>query len=109
MPSKDSSNITSFKGSTEIKTNMKFILQHGASSNWAFYTNRRDYMDYMNSLIPLMVIIPITCALFLNLLHERDRTIKVLSVIVHFNNSPTFANYGTHYFGGYAPLIRMEP
>lgn len=65
-------------------------------------------MDYMNSLIPLMVIIPITCALFLNLLHERDRTIKVLSVIIALALPivPLFANYGTHYFGGYAPLIQ---
>jgi len=39
MPSKDSSKITSFKGSTEIKTNMKFMCNTQNSCNWAFIQN----------------------------------------------------------------------
>ncbi len=64
----------------------------------------------MNLLIPLMVIIPITCALFLNLLHERTRTVKVISILAALALPlvPIIANYGTHYFGGYEPLV-MNP
>lgn len=62
----------------------------------------------MNFLIPLMVIIPITCALFLNLLHEKSRTVKVISIIVALALPivPLIANYGIQYFGGYPPLIQ---
>ena len=60
----------------------------------------------MNLLIPLMVIIPITCALFLNLLHKKDRTIKTIAILgaLILPALPILANYGLHYFGGYAPL-----
>ncbi len=59
-------------------------------------------------LIPLMVIVPITCALFLNLLHERSRTVKVISVVAALALPliPLLANYGLQYFGGYVPLIQ---
>lgn len=62
----------------------------------------------MNLLIPLMVIIPITCALFLNLLHERSRTVKAISIIVALALPivPLIANYGIQYFGGYPPLAQ---
>ena len=61
----------------------------------------------MNALIPLMVIVPILCALFLNLLHKKDRTIKVIAIILALvlPALPILANYGLHYFGGYTPLI----
>lgn len=61
----------------------------------------------MNLLIPLMVIVPILCALFLNLLHKKDRTIKTIAIILALilPALPILANYGLHYFGGYAPLI----
>ncbi len=61
----------------------------------------------MNPLIPLMVIIPIACALLLNLFHTKDRTVKVLAIIIALVLPiiPLFTNYGLHYFGGYAPLI----
>lgn len=61
----------------------------------------------MNLLIPLMVIVPILCALFLNLLHKKDRTIKVVTILLALTLPalPILANYGLHYFGGYAPLV----
>jgi len=73
-----------------------------------FWSNGGGRMNLPNLLIPLMVIIPITCALFLNLLHERTRTVKIISIVVAFALPiiPLFANYGTQYFGGYAPLIQ---
>lgn len=61
----------------------------------------------MNPLIPIMVILPITCALLLNLLHKKDLTVKVLAIMVGISLPiiPLMANYGMHYFGGYSPLI----
>jgi energy-converting hydrogenase B subunit F len=61
----------------------------------------------LNLLIPLMVIVPILCALFLNLLHKKDRTIKVVTILLALTLPalPILANYGLHYFGGYAPLV----
>jgi len=61
----------------------------------------------VNLLIPLMVIVPILCALFLNLLHKKDRTIKTIAIVLALllPALPILANYGLHYFGGYAPLI----
>jgi len=61
----------------------------------------------MNPLIPLMVIIPIACALLLNLLHKNDRTVKVIAIIIALVLPiiPLITNYGPHYFGGYAPLV----
>jgi len=60
----------------------------------------------MNPLIPVMVVLPILCALLLNLLHGRDRTVKALAVAVAILLPviPLLAGYGAHYFGGYAPL-----
>ena len=54
-----------------------------------------------------MVIVPILCALFLNLLHKKDRTIKVVTVRLALTLPalPLLANYGLHYFGGYVPLV----
>ncbi len=65
-------------------------------------------MNLPNLLIPLMVIIPITCALFLNLLHERTRTVKAISIVVALALPiiPLLANYGIQYFGGYPPLAQ---
>lgn len=60
----------------------------------------------MNPLIPIMVILPIACALLLNLLHKKERTVKTLTIIVALALPiiPLIASYGLHYFGGYAPL-----
>ncbi|MBI5679741.1 MAG: energy conserving hydrogenase EhbF [Methanobacterium sp.] len=61
----------------------------------------------MNPLIPLMVIIPIACALLLNMLHKKDRTVKVLGILIALALPiiPLITSYGLHYFGGYAPLV----
>jgi energy-converting hydrogenase B subunit F len=60
----------------------------------------------MDSLMPLMVILPIASALFLNLLHDKDRTIKILAIVTALVLPiiPLLTGYGSHYFGGYAPL-----
>ena len=60
----------------------------------------------MDSLMPLMVILPIASALFLNLLHDKDRTIKILAIVtaIVLPIIPLLTGYGSHYFGGYAPL-----
>jgi energy-converting hydrogenase B subunit F len=62
----------------------------------------------LDLLIPLMVIVPIICALFLNLLHKKDRTIKAIAIVLALTLPllPLLANYGIHYFGGYAPLTQ---
>jgi energy-converting hydrogenase B subunit F len=61
----------------------------------------------MNEFIPLMVIIPIVCAILLNLLHGFNKTIKYLSFIVAILIPliPLLANFGLHIFGGHVPLI----
>ncbi len=61
-----------------------------------------------NPLIALMVIVPLTCALFLNLLHKKDRTVKTIAILgaLCLPAIPLLINYGMHYFGGYAPLIQ---
>lgn len=61
----------------------------------------------MNPLIPIMVILPICCALLLNLFHNKDKTVKILAIVVGviLPIIPLVANYGVHYFGGYPPLI----
>ncbi len=73
-----------------------------------FWINGGIKMNLPNLLIPLMVIIPITCALFLNLLHERTRTVKAISIVVALALPiiPLLANYGIQYFGGYPPLAQ---
>ena len=72
------------------------------------WSNGGKRMNLPNLLIPLMVIIPITCALFLNLLHEKSRTVKVISIVVAIAIPiiPLLANYGVQFFGGYPPLIQ---
>ncbi|HNR26684.1 MAG TPA: proton-conducting transporter membrane subunit, partial [Methanobacteriaceae archaeon] len=62
----------------------------------------------MNPLIALMIIVPIICALFLNLLHKKDRTIKAIAIVMAITLPllPLLANYGLHYFGGYEPLYQ---
>ncbi len=62
----------------------------------------------MDPLIPVMVILPIASALFLNFLHKNDRTIKILAIITALI-LPILAlitPYGLHYFSGYAPLAQ---
>lgn len=60
----------------------------------------------MDVLIPLMVILPIASALFLNFLHKNDRTIKILAIVTALVLPiiPLLTPFGAHYFGGYAPL-----
>lgn len=60
----------------------------------------------MNELIALMVILPIASALFLNLFHHKDRTIKILAIVTALVLPiiPLVAHYGPHFFGGYVPL-----
>lgn len=60
----------------------------------------------MNPLIPMMVILPIACALLLNLLHKKDRTVKIIAILTALILPiiPLLTSYGLHYFGGYAPL-----
>lgn len=62
----------------------------------------------MDVFIPLMVILPITSALFLNFIHKNDRTIKILAFITALVLPiiPLITSYGSHYFGGYAPLTQ---
>ncbi|HML04282.1 MAG TPA: energy conserving hydrogenase EhbF [Methanobacterium sp.] len=62
----------------------------------------------MNPLIALMVIIPIACALLLNLLHKKDRTVKILAIVVAISLPiiPLFTSYGLHYFGAYSTLAQ---
>ncbi len=60
----------------------------------------------MNPLIPIMVILPIACALLLNLLHGKDRTVKTIAIIVALAIPiiPLVTSYGLHYFGGHSPI-----
>lgn len=62
----------------------------------------------MNPLIALMVIIPIACALLLNLLHKKDRTVKILAIVIAvvLPIIPLLTNYGLHYFGAYSTLAQ---
>lgn len=64
-------------------------------------------LEISNLLIPLMVILPIICALLLNLFNEKDKLVKIISVIVAFCLPliPLLSNYGLHFFGGHVPLI----
>jgi energy-converting hydrogenase B subunit F len=62
----------------------------------------------MNVLIAVMVILPIASALFLNLLHKKDRTIKIIAIItaIVLPIIPLLTPYGSHFFGGYVPLAQ---
>jgi len=62
----------------------------------------------LDLLIPLMIMVPLICALFLNLLHKKDRTIKTIAIVVALTLPllPLLASYGVHYFGGYEPLTQ---
>lgn len=61
----------------------------------------------MDNLIPLMVVIPIACALIVNLLHKRDKAVIGFSIAlaIILPLIPLLANYGLHFFGGHVPLI----
>jgi energy-converting hydrogenase B subunit F len=60
-----------------------------------------------NVLIAVMVALPIASALFLNLLHKNDRTIKIIAIVTALVLPiiPLLTPYGSHYFGGYMPLV----
>lgn len=60
----------------------------------------------MDPLIPVMVILPIACALLLNLFHTKERTVKVIAIVVAIALPiiPLITNYGLHYIGGYSTL-----
>ncbi len=62
----------------------------------------------MDQLIAVMVILPILSALFLNLLHKKDRTVKILAIITALILPiiPLITPYGLHFFGGYVPLAQ---
>ena len=56
--------------------------------------------------IPLMVVIPIICAVLVNLLHEHSGVTKIFGYIgaICLPIVPILAVYGNHFFGGYQPL-----
>ena len=61
----------------------------------------------MNYLIPLMVIIPILCALIVNVIGEKNRTTRLLSILVGIA-IPVIALVavpGVQYFGGHNPSL----
>ena len=61
----------------------------------------------MNELIPLMVIIPVICALLISVFSKFNKTTKILAFVVAICLPliPLLSNYGLHYFGGYAPIM----
>ena len=61
----------------------------------------------MNELIPLMVIVPLMCALLLSAFSKFNRTIKVIAFVVAICLPiiPLLSNYGLHFFGGYEPIL----
>ncbi len=61
----------------------------------------------MNEWIPLMVVIPMICALLVSAFSKWNRTVKILAFIVAICIPiiPLIAGYGIHYFGGYAPIV----
>lgn len=62
----------------------------------------------MNSvLIPLMVALPLAAAVALNLLHGRDRLVKIFAVFAAlvFLALPLLTSYGLHYFGGHEQTL----
>lgn len=60
----------------------------------------------MNEWIPLMVVIPLICALLVSSFSKFNRTIKVIACVVAIALPiiPFLANYGLHFFGGYGLL-----
>jgi len=62
----------------------------------------------MNPLIALMVVIPIACALILNLFHTKERTVKIIAIVVALALPiiPLVTSYGLHYFGAYSTLAQ---
>lgn len=60
----------------------------------------------MNELIPLIVIIPLICALLLNLLHGKNRISRIMALIVAIIIPiiALVASNGLHFFGGHTPL-----
>ena len=61
----------------------------------------------MNYLIPLMVIIPILAALIVNIIGGKNRTTKVISILVAVALPliAILASAGTQYFGGHSPAL----
>lgn len=61
----------------------------------------------MDPFIPLLVIVPIFCAILLNLSHGKDTLVKALALIfgISLPIIPIFVHYGNHFFGGYSPLF----
>lgn len=59
-------------------------------------------------LIAVMVILPIASALLLNLLHKKDRTVKILAIITALVLPviPLITPYGQHFFGAYVSLAQ---
>ena len=56
--------------------------------------------------IPLMVVIPLICALFVSALSRFNKTIKVIAIVVAIVIPiiPFLSNYGLHIFGGFLPM-----
>ena len=61
----------------------------------------------MNEFIPLMVIIPMLCALLVSTFSNFNKVVKIIALIVGIALPiiPLIANYGLHYFGGYSPIV----
>ena len=57
--------------------------------------------------IPLLVIIPIICAILVNLIHGSQKSSKLIAYIgaICLALVPLVATYGYHYFGGHLPLL----
>ena len=61
----------------------------------------------MGMLIPLMVIIPIICALIVNTLHGHDKVMRIVSIIVAIALPviAILASVGSQYFGGHSSSL----
>lgn len=61
----------------------------------------------MNELIPLMVVIPMICALIVSAFGKWNKTVKVVAFIfaIAIPAIPLLSKYGIHYFGGYPPML----
>lgn len=61
----------------------------------------------MDMLIPLMVIIPIICALIVNTLHGHDKVMRIVSIIVAIALPviAILASVGSQYFGGHSSSL----